>query len=94
MTLVPVEKLPEKHTRHDITACNNKSVQTYLKEFMKMNVKYARVDFTNMDYSDLSIGYRTFRDSVYRSALPINVVQRSGHVYLIRKDLEDPNEQL
>lgn len=94
MTLVPVEKLPGKHTRKDVAHCDNKSVRTYLREFMKMNVKYARVNFTGTDYSDISIAHRAIRNSAYRSALPIQVMRRSGQLYLIRKDLEDPDEQL
>lgn len=94
MTFVPVEKLPAKGRRNVNGQCEWKPLKSYLDEFMKMNVKYAKVEFENGEYSNWRAAYESLRHSIERAVLPIDVKMRVYGVYLIRRDLEDPNERL
>ena len=89
MTFVPVEKLPEK--QKNVAFHNGKA---YLEEFMRMGVKYARVDLLPGEYCTVDTGYHALMNIVKWHAFPITVKTINGEIYLIRKDLEDPNEQL
>ena len=88
MTITPIEKLPPKGHREAETQCDQKPTRNYLKEFMKMNVKYARVDLAYGDYLSHDSALQALRSSVKSSALPIHVLERQGELYLARRDLD------
>lgn len=94
MTLVPVEKLPKRNTRCSEKQVIQKPIQAYLAEFMKMDSKYVKVLYTSSDYANVDSAVMALRSGVKVSGFPISVIRRYDNVYLIRKDLEDPDEQL
>lgn len=94
MTLVPVKKLPKKAVRKSYEHCGYKPVRSYLTEFMKMGVKYARVDINAADYVDPVSARQTLVRSIKDGKFPIVVKVRDYDIYLIRTDLEDPDERI
>lgn len=93
MKLISVKKLPEKvYRRHKSP---RKSVKGYLVEFMKMNVKYAKIAYGDDDYIHNRACVSSFRHAITsryvvnaRAEFPIIVKEINNDVYLIRTDLE------
>lgn len=80
MKFVEVERLPETRRQY-------KSLKNMFDEFLNMNVKMAKVDLTEHDYKNISIGYRVLYNSVKRWDVPIKVCMRNGEVYFVRRDI-------
>ena len=83
MTFTPVEKLPEKQKN------TYKKNTDMLNEFMKMNVKYARVEYSKTDYCSESSVVGSLSKSIRTNMYPIRLKTINGELYLIRKDLEE-----
>lgn len=81
--LVPIKKLPAKeyNRRHDNTAL--------CEEFMRMNVKYAKVDLCIDEYRTINYAYTSLRQSVIDKNYPFYVIIRNGDIYFIRIDMEE-----
>lgn len=79
MKFTVVEELPNKKEYNPLG--------NYLKEFMRMNVKIARVDLNEHEYATPSVAARTLSTSIKRRALPIKAHERDGEVYLVRTDM-------
>ena len=81
MNFVPVDFLPERrYTTY-------KKVGTYLQEFMKMNVKTVRVDYSSDEYTSAQCATTPFRYAINADGYPIKVQIINGDVYLIRTDM-------
>lgn len=84
MRIVPVDYLPER------TSTDYHKLDEFFKMFMKSNVKYARVEFADREYSTEATCRGSLHSYILRNPdLPIKVHLVSGDVYLIRTDLED-----
>lgn len=77
MKFVKVDEIPKRKPARDMYA--------YLKEFMRMNIKMARVD--DHGYKTDRIAANCFASAVRRHVFPIDVRQSGGAVYLIRRDI-------
>ena len=81
MNFTPVDYLPERrYTTY-------KKVGAYLQEFMKMNVKTARVDYTPEEYTSAQCVSTPFRYAINADGYPIKVQIINGDVYLTRTDM-------
>lgn len=58
-----------------------------LDKFMAMNIKNAKVVWSEHDYSNSMSCYNAFACAVRRHVLPIDVRVRNGEIYLMRRDL-------
>lgn len=87
MNLTIVDGLPKK--RADMApASSHKPIASYFKEFLKLGVKYARVDFTALDYLNRKSAYVSLNEGVRRGGYPIKVTLRGGDIYFVRTDME------
>lgn len=84
MTLKQVEYLPER-------ACADyKRLDEFFKMFMKMNVKYAQVQFEDYEYATEATCRGSLHSYIMRNPdLPVVARVISSNVYLVRTDMED-----
>ena len=81
MNFVPVDYLPERrYTTY-------KKVSAYIQEFMKMNVKTVRVDYSSDEYTSAQCASTPFRYAINTDDYPIMVRIINGDLYLIRTDM-------
>lgn len=80
MKFQQIDSLPEKKR------CEYKKLENELEKFMKMDVKYARVDYGN-EYSSPSSAAHTLSLATKQYALPIRVRVINGVVYLESTDM-------
>jgi hypothetical protein len=85
MKFIPVEKLPEKNPQFNRSEW--KSMRKVLGDFIKMNVKYARVEVDYDDYSSESSARGALRVGARHHKFPVDVVGRNSEIYLIRTDM-------
>lgn len=78
MNFEKVKGIP-KRTNHKLT--------NYLNEFMRMNVKTAKVHFSDGEYKSVRIGAGCLGVAIKRNGYPIEVHVQEGDVYLMRRDL-------
>lgn len=83
MRFTPVSKIPEQ-----VPKCFKKNNGDDLYEFMNMNVKRAKMDFSNTDYAHSYSAYAAIRTSIKYHNLPITVHFINGEIYLVRTDME------
>lgn len=60
----------------------------YLEEFVRMNVKVARVDLEEREYANPSVARSVIGVACKRWAVPVKAVLRDEKVYLVRTDME------
>ena len=77
MKFVKVEKIPNSAPNHRMNA--------YLKEFMHMNIKIARVD--DHGYKNAKVAANCISAACRRHVFPVDVRLSNGEVYLIRRDI-------
>lgn len=80
MRFVEVAKIPQK-----IRATNHK-LEHELLEFMRMDIKTARVEFDEYEYSSIDSLRVCLKVVCSRIGLPIAVKMNNGEVYLVRSD--------
>lgn len=80
MKFVEVKEVPEKR-------CGHHNIGAYMKEFMAMNIKVAKVELNVRDYKKPKYAASSFIDHIKRNGLPIDVCMRKDEVYLIRRDM-------
>ena len=83
MTFTPVDKLPEKRKSP------YKKLTDHLDEFMNMDVKYARVNYTTTEYVSYNGAHNAISVAIRNGGYPIELKGINGELYLIRKDLEE-----
>lgn len=79
MKFVEVEKVPGLQKYHPL--------KSKWDEFMAMNVKVAKVDLDENEYSNIEVARATMAISVKRMGYPITVTRRQNEIYLIRRDM-------
>lgn len=79
MKFVPVEKLPKR--------CTAKSLKHVFKEFIAMNVKFAKVDLTQFDYKSPSVAFSVLSVAVKRHCVDIKVHKNGNEIYFERTDM-------
>lgn len=67
--------------------CQNKNLEQEFEKFMSMNVKTAKVIFTEEEYSCSNAVAVVLRRGVKTHRLPIHVLVVNGNVYLVRRDM-------
>lgn len=80
MKFTEVKEMPKGRT-------SPKALDVYFEEFMRMDVKIAKVDFTEHKYVSPEVAARTLYTSAKRRGYPIDVHKRDGEVYFVRKDM-------
>lgn len=85
MRIEPVERLPERQPNTP-----KKRLRDIVEEFIKMNVKYAELEFNSLEYSSA----RSANDALNlhilrRTEYPVKSKFINGRTYLIRTDMED-----
>ena len=81
MKFVKVERIPG-HTK-----VKQKPVKGVLEDFLSSDVKCARVDLEDGEYSRPSTAYSTLYEACYRYKLPLAVTFRGGDIYIFRTDM-------
>lgn len=84
MTFIPVDELPVQRKKS-----YDKRNGDFLREFLKMNVKYARMDITEFDYAHAFSAYSSIKRVISFHGLPVNVKLINHDIYLINLELED-----
>ena len=84
MTFTPVDKLPDRipHNSHKKNA-------EHLKEFLKMNVKYARMDYSALEYTNLHSARAAIAVVAKYNGLPVKPTIINNEIYLINLELEE-----
>ena len=59
-----------------------------IREFMKMNIRVAKVTFTKVEYKDHKSCYEALRRAIKKNAFPVDVVTRKGEVFIINKEID------
>ena len=91
MTFVPVDRLPEKGPNAPKTP--HKKNAEHLKEFLKMNVKYAKMDFGPLEYISTESARASTANLIRWYGLPIKATVINGELYLINLELEGPRNE-
>ena len=84
MTFVPVDKLPERGPN-----APQKKNADHLKEFLKMNVHYARMVYSPLEYSSLHSAKGATDKTIKHLGLPVRTKIINRELYLINLELED-----
>ena len=84
MTITPVKNLP---TKGNVPSYKNNAA--FCQEFLNMNTKYAKVDFTYAEYRSVHSAYGSFRRFVAQQGYPFYVTIINGELYFVRADMED-----
>ena len=79
MKFVKVDSVPMLKSNHRL--------KDYFDEFMNSNVRVARVELSENEYSNDNSACSTMRASVKRFGLPIDICKRKDEIYLIRRDI-------
>lgn len=79
MNFVEVKEVPRKTFNMDLA--------NRLEEFMKLNIKVAKVDFSKNEYKNVTSAQGSFKQAITRKCLPITATVRNGELYLIRNDM-------
>lgn len=77
MKFVKVDEIPNRAPTRNMDA--------YLKEFMRMNIKTARVD--DHGYKNSRVAANCIGAACKRHVFPIDVRLSNGEVYLVRRDI-------
>ena len=83
MKFVKVDKLPEQ--AHVYTPTYR--VEARITEFMNMNIKIARVDYSANEYKSIKSAYQGFKKACTRYSAPADVRVINKELYLIRRDM-------
>lgn len=81
--LTPIKQLPPKeykYRRDNVSLC---------EEFMRMGVKYARVDLCDNEGGDFKSAYSTLHQVIIRNGYPFYITTRNGYLYFVRVDMEE-----
>lgn len=87
MTFTPVDKLPEKGP--NMPKAPHKKNAEHLKEFLKMNVKYAKMDFGPLEYISTESARASTTNLIGWYGLPIKATVINSELYLINLELEE-----
>lgn len=85
MTFTPVDRLPDRGPNKP-----QKKNTDHLTEFLKMNVKYARMDYGPLEYASLHSAKGANDKTIKHYGLPIRTQIINSELYLINLELEGP----
>lgn len=88
MKLIIVKELP-KIKRHKYSYAE---MQAKFEEFMKLNVRLAKVEFREGEYSSIISARNVMARSAATHGFPIKVMMRNYEVYLERLDMMEKEE--
>lgn len=81
MTFTQVKKFPAKKANG-----NAEVVCGYLNEFMKLDIKAAKIAFEEDEYSTVHSAYNCLHRAARKWGFPIRVSIRKDDIYFIRTD--------
>lgn len=84
MKLVPIKMLPSRRAN-----CQYKNIREYISNFMRMNVKYVRVDYMREEFANVYSASGSFVRMIKLFDYPIRAVIINSELYLVRTDMED-----
>lgn len=90
MKFIEVKELPKRifcKPKYPYERMGKKNLKDYLKEFINMDVKYAKVEFNENDYKTHISAHAALFNAALRHCLPVEVRIINKEVYLIRKDI-------
>ena len=82
MTFHQVKQIPKTKYRKP-----RNNVAGAMEEFMKMNIKFASVKFSVLEFESCYVASSTLVKCCKSAELPVKVLVRNGRVYLERTDL-------
>lgn len=83
MRFIPVDELPvQKKKRY------KKNNGDHLREFLNMNVRYAKMEITDMDYMNIDVAYAAAHTMIRFYGFPIKAKLINHELYLINLELE------
>lgn len=88
MTFTPVDRLPER-----VPILPRKRNADHLKEFLKMGVKYAKVDFGPLEYINMQTAHAATCRLADYYGLPIKSTIINNELHLINLELEEPHNE-
>lgn len=84
MDLIPIDILPSRKAN-----CEYKNIRSYLMEFMQMNVKYARVEYTQKEFLNIPSARSSISGMIRQFNFPVRTRVLNDTLYLERTDMED-----
>lgn len=88
MKIIPVECLPERQPK-----TLRKNINDIIEEFVRMNVKYARVEFGSLEYASVKSAHDAIKVHILYhpggNDYPVKMKFINGDIYFIRTDMED-----
>lgn len=66
--------------------CKSKRLKYVFMEFINMQVKAAKVDFTKFDYKNIDSAYNNLHKGAKRHCVPVRVTRSGDLIYFVRTD--------
>lgn len=79
MKFVKVNEVPEVKKYHHL--------KDYFEGFMDSNIKIAKVELNNGDYTSTACARTVLYAAIKRHGFPINIMKRGDEIYLVRRDM-------
>lgn len=67
--------------------CEQKKLKYVFMEFINMNVKVAKVNFSEFDYKNMNSAYNNLHKGAIRHRVPVRVTRMGDSIYFVRKDI-------
>ena len=58
-----------------------------IDDFRSMNVKIAKIDLDENEYSNINVARSVIGVSIKRFGYPVDITKRKGELYLVRRDI-------
>ena len=85
MTFTKVDYPVERGKTNERTS--RKNVDAIFDEFMSMNTKAVKINFSMDEYKNSRSAFQSFYKAAVYLKYPIEVLHRMGEVYLVRTDM-------
>lgn len=83
MRFTPVDEVPKPGPKYF-----SKNNGKYLYEFLKLNIKRAKMEYSDLDYAYPYSAYAATRSTAKYYNLPVSVHFVNNEIYLVRTDME------
>ena len=83
MQIKPIDILPCRKANAEY-----KNIRAYLNEFMRLNVKYGKVEYGQQEFRNVCSANGSFNYMIRRFNYPIRTTMLNGELYLVRTDME------
>ena len=84
MNLIPIERLPCRKAN-----CRYKNLRHFLNNFMRMNVKNVRLEYSPGEFANIYSAKVSFNRMIRIHNFPMQAIVINNDLYLVRTDLED-----